>query len=117
MNQVTLTAEQLEMIKADIKAQVIRELTGQDVRSVQERSKPLLDLWRKYRKPLFEKYGVGTYAQVWECIRKLATIRTGHRYVRDLLPSEEAEAAEFARKLLELMGVELEDGDDADRDE
>lgn len=49
MNQVTLTAEQLELLKADIKAQVIRELTGQDVRSVQERSKPLLDLWRTYR--------------------------------------------------------------------
>lgn len=32
MNQVTLTAEQLELLKADIKAQVIRELTGQDVR-------------------------------------------------------------------------------------
>jgi hypothetical protein len=109
MNQVTLTAEQLEMLKADIKAQVIRELTGQDVRSVQERPKPLLDLWKKYKKPLYERYGVGTYAQVWDCIRKLATFRVGHRYVRDLLPSKEVEAARFAMQLLELMGVELEE--------
>ena len=111
MNQVTLTAEQLEMLKADIKAQVIRELTGQDVRSVQGRPKPLFDLWKRCRKPLYERYGVGTYAQVWDCIRKLATFRAGHRYVRDLMPSEEVEAAEFARKLLKLMGVELEDED------
>lgn len=111
MNQVTLTAEQLELLKADIKAQVIRELTGQDVRSVQERPKPLLDLWQKYRKPLYEKFGPVTYAQVWDCIRKLATFRAGHRYVRNLLPSEEVEAARFAMQLLELMGVELEDED------
>lgn len=111
MSEIKLTVDQLEMLKADIKAQIIRELTGQDVRSVQGRPKPLLDLWKKSRKPLYERYGVGTYAQVWKCIRKLATFRAGHRYVRDLLPSEEAEVAEFARKLLKMMGVELEDED------
>jgi len=109
MNQVTLTAEQIEMLKADIKAQVIRELTGQDVRSVQERPKPLLDLWQKYRKPLYEKFGPVTYAQVWDCIRKLATFRAGHRYVRDLLPSEEKDAAEFAESILIQMGVEVKE--------
>ena len=33
-NTITITPEQLEMIKADITTQVIKSLTGQDLRSV-----------------------------------------------------------------------------------
>jgi hypothetical protein len=103
-----ITPEQLELLKADITTQVIRELTGQDLRTVQVHPKPLLETWKKYRKPLYEKFGPVTYAQVWDCIRKLAVFRAGHRYVRDLLPSEETDAAEFAESILLHMGVEVE---------
>lgn len=82
--------------------------TGMDLRTVQEHPKPLHDIWKKYKKPLYEKFGPVTYAQVWDCIRKLATFRAGHRYVRDLLPSEEKDVAEFAESILIQMGVEVE---------
>jgi hypothetical protein len=105
---ITLTTEQLETLKADITTQVVKELTGMDLRTVQEHPKPLHDIWKKYKKPLYEKFGPVTYAQVWDCIRKLATFRAGHRYVRDLLPSEEKDVAEFAESILIQMGVEVE---------
>jgi len=95
-----------ELLIADLKAQVIKELTGQDLRVAQDISKPLAVLYSKYKEPLYKKFGTVTYAQVWDCIRKLATYRAGHRYVRDLLPSEEEDAAEFAEAILMQMGVE-----------
>lgn len=106
---ITLTPEQLEILKADITTQIVKELTGMDLRTVQEHPKPLQELWKKYQRPLYEKFGPVTYAQVWDCIRKLATFRAGHRYVRDLLPSEEKDAAEFAESILIQMGVEVKE--------
>lgn len=92
-----------QLLIADIKAAVIKELTGKDLRVAQDGPKPLKELYDKYREPLYKKYGVGTWAQVWECVRKLTVIRMGKRYVRDLLPSEEAEAAEIAESMLNQM--------------
>lgn len=98
-----------ELLKADLKAEIIKELTKQDIRVAQDITKPLAQVWNKYKKPLYEKFGVVTYHQVWECVRKLATYRAGHKYVRDLLPSEEESAAEFAEMILNQMGVEPDD--------
>lgn len=105
----TITSEQLELIKADITAQVVKELTGLDLRTVNEHPKPLMDVWKAYRDPLYQKFGPVTYYQVWDSVRKLAVFRAGHRYVRDLLPTEEAEAAEFAESILLQMGVEAKE--------
>ncbi|GIN88679.1 hypothetical protein J6TS2_50650 [Heyndrickxia sporothermodurans] len=103
-----MNAEELQLIKADLKAEILKELTGKDLRSTQEnKSKPLANVWTKYREPLFQKFGTVTYHQAWECIRKLAVLKTGHRYIRDLLPSEEMEAAEFAESVLNQLGVEV----------
>nr|WP_207627507.1 MULTISPECIES: hypothetical protein [Bacillaceae] len=89
------------MLLADLKAEVIKELTGKDLRVAQgNESKALMELYHKYKDTLYKKYGVGTWAQAWECIRKLAVFKMGKRYVRDLLPSEEKEAAEFAEGIL-----------------
>ncbi|WP_342409848.1 hypothetical protein [Paenibacillus sp. FSL R10-2778] len=102
----SMTPEQLALLKSDIKAEILRDLTKQDLRVSHSAAKsPLADLYAKYKGPLYEKFGVGVWAQVWEAIRKLATFRAGHRYIRELLPSEEVEAAEFAEGLLiQLLG-------------
>jgi len=101
-----MTEQEILMLKADVTASVIKELTGKDLRVAQDISRPLAQLYARYKKPLYEKFGPVTYGQAWEAIRKLATLRAGHRYVRDLLPSEEADAAEFAENLLLQMGIE-----------
>jgi len=102
-----MTEEERNLLFADLKAEIIKELTGKDLRVAQDSSRPLAELYKKYKEPLFKKFGTVTYHQVWECIRKLATFKTGHRYVRDLLPSEEKEAAEFAESILIQLGLDV----------
>lgn len=104
-----LDPKQYELLKADLRAEILKEITGQDLRVSQDATKPLMQVWNAYKRPLYKKFGTVTYHQVWECVRKLATFRAGHRYVRDLLPSEEEEAAEFVESILTQMGVEPED--------
>jgi hypothetical protein len=100
-----MTNKERSLLIADLKAEVIKELTGKDLRVAQDGPKALKSLYDKYRMPLYDKYGVGTWAQVWDSIRKLAVIKMGKRYVRDLLPSEETEATEFAESILiQLLG-------------
>jgi hypothetical protein len=103
-----VTENERKLIIADLKAEIIKELTGRDLRVANDNSGPLKEIYKKYRDPLYKKYGVGTWAQVWDCVRKLATFRAGHRYVRDLLPSEEKEAAQFAESILTEMLSETE---------
>src|SRR5690606_1750862 len=98
-----------ELLKADLKAEIIKELTKQDIRVAHDMTKPVAQVWKKYNEPLYGKFGVLPYHQVWECVRKLATYRAGHKYVRDLLPSEEESAPEFAELILNHMGVEPDD--------
>jgi hypothetical protein len=102
--------QEKQLLIADIKAQVIQELTGQDLRVANAATmgtKALKEVYDKYRGPLYEKYGNVTWAQAWDCARKLAVFKMGKRYVRDLLPSEEKEAAEFAESILKQL-VNLE---------
>ncbi|KYG28152.1 hypothetical protein [Alkalihalobacillus trypoxylicola] len=98
-----MTEKEIEMLKADLKAEIIKDLTGKDLRVAQDKSKPLAEVYNKYKDELHKKYGNVTWGNVWECVRKLAVYRAGHRYVRDLLPSEEVEAAKFAEQILEEM--------------
>ncbi|NRG47348.1 hypothetical protein HRF87_21720 [Bacillus sp. CRN 9] len=104
-----MSEEEKKLLVADLKAEIMKDLTGKDFRVAQDTSKPLAALYAKYKKSLFDKFGPVTYAQVWDSVRKLATYRSGHKYVRDLLPSEEVEAAEFAESLLTQMGIEVSD--------
>lgn len=105
-----MTEQERALLIADLKAEVIKELTGADARVAYKGSeaKALNELYQKYRGPLYDKYGVYVWAQIWDCARKLAVYKARKRYVRDLLPSEEAEAAEFVESILMQMGVELE---------
>lgn len=101
-----MTEDEKKLLVADLKAEIIKELTGKDLRVAQDISRPLQVLYSKYRDALYKKYGTVTYAQAWDCIRKLAVFKTGKKYVRDLLPSEEVEAAEFAENILNQLGLE-----------
>lgn len=102
----SLSSEQLELLTADITAKVIQQLTGQDLRTAQDNSRPLNGLYQRYKKELRDKFGIVKWAKTWDAVRLLTTYKFGHRYVRELLPSEEAEAAEFAENLLIMMGCE-----------
>jgi hypothetical protein len=95
-----LTDQERTLLIADLKAEIIKDLTGKDLRTVQSVPGALKDLYQEYRQPLYDKYGVGTWANIWDCVRKLAVYKIGKTYVRDLLPSEEQEAAEFAKSIL-----------------
>lgn len=95
-----MNEDERKLLIADLKAEIIKELSGKDLRVAQDKSKPLSEIYTKYKDQLHEKYGNVTYANVWDCVRKLAVYRAGHRYVRDLLPSEEVEAAIFAEEIL-----------------
>lgn len=103
-----MTEDERNLLMEDIKAAVIKELTGKDLRVAQDNTRALKELYNKYRQPLYDKYGVGTWANIWDCVRKLAVYKMGHVYVRDLLPSEEKEAAEFAEGILKQF-VDAED--------
>jgi len=106
-----LTPDELELIKADIKAEVMKELTGNDIRTPQKKDRPLSTIYLRYHKQLQEKYGVYKWYQIWNAVRLLTTFKLGHRYVRDIKPSEEVEGAKFAEQLLLMMGLEKVDGD------
>lgn len=98
-----MNEQERKILLADLKAEVIKEITGKDLRVAQSDPKPLKELYNQYKKPLYEKYGIVTWATVWDCIRKLVVYKMGHRYVRDLLPSEEEEAAEIAEVFINMM--------------
>jgi hypothetical protein len=110
-----MTEQEKELLKADLKAEIIKELTGKDLKAAQTGPGPLKLLLEEYRGPLYEKYGVYVWAQIWDCIRKLAVYKQGKTYVRDLLPSEEKAAAEFAESLLlQFTEEELKDGESSE---
>ena len=52
---IELDTKEIELLKADLKAEIIKELTGQDLRVAQDISKPLAILWAKYKEPLYKK--------------------------------------------------------------
>jgi|GEM_PF-4757416 len=97
-----------DRIKAELKAEIVEELSKKDYRAANDLSKPLGQVYTEYRKALYEKYGVCQWAKVWECIRGLSIRKAGCVYVRELHPEAEEIAAKFARKLC----LEMLDDDD-----
>jgi hypothetical protein len=99
--------ERIKLI-ADIKAEVVKDLTGKDFKSVNSKYGSFDRVREKYRKPLYEKYGCYYWAQVWDNIRRLTCYMVGVRYVRDLTPSKEEMAAEIAETLCNMALEERE---------
>ena len=88
--------------KADLKAEIIKEITGRDLKIVNSKHGELDKVRNKYKKPLYDRYGTYHFAQVWDNIRRLGCYMVGVRYVRDLTPSKEQKAAEIIEKLCEM---------------
>lgn len=93
----------IQQLKADIKAEVLKELTNKDYKAANSTTGPYGEIREKYKKPLLDKFGTYYFDQVWQHIRKLACYYVGVRYVRDLTPSKEAVAAECAETLCKMM--------------
>ena len=98
-----MNSQELEKLKADIKAEVLKELTNKGFQTSGTKMGVYDEVRERYKKPLYEAYGVYHFDQVWQIIRRLSCYKAGVRYVRDLTPSKEIEAAKFAEMLCEIM--------------
>lgn len=92
----------IEILKADIKAEVLKELDKRDYKAANSKTGAFSEAREEYKDKLYEVYGSVWFWQVWENIRKLSCSMAGVRYVRDLTPSLEEKAATFARILCEM---------------
>ena len=105
-SKVLLSPEDLEIIKAQIKAEVMKDLAQQDYHTM-VRNDPFNEVRSKYAKckgPLYEAFnGTAGYARAWEMIRRLSVMCVGLRYVRDLTPEKSAKAAEIADFLCKFL--------------
>jgi hypothetical protein len=92
----------IEKLKAELKAQIIHEITMKDLKT----SNKDITIWdktrEKYKKPLREKFGGNTYYVLWESIRRTSCLICGIRYVRDMSPILEEKAAIVAAHLCEM---------------
>jgi hypothetical protein len=87
-------------LKAEIKAEVLNEITGQPLKS--DRHGVFDEIRNKYKQPLYDVYGTYHYARVWDLIRQLSCYVAGVRYVRELGPSAEIKAAVMAERLCQM---------------
>ena len=105
-SKVLLSPKDLETIKSQIKAEVIKELTNKDFHTHMEHD-PFNEVRRKYAQyggPLSQAWN-NTYgwAQAWEHIRRLSVMCVGIQYVRDLTPEKSTKAADIAEFLCKLV--------------
>ena len=97
-----MTDQELTVIKADIKAEVLKEITGAGYQTSGTKMGVYDEVRNRYQKPLYETFGVYHYDQVWQLIRRLSCYMSGVKYVRDLSPSREFKAAEIAETLCKM---------------
>jgi hypothetical protein len=100
-----MTKDEIDQLKADIKAEVIKELTGKDYKSTNCGTGAFASVRNKYRKDFLKTFGVYHCAMVWDNIRRLTCYMVGVKYIRELTPSLEIKAAEIAEKLC-VMAIE-----------
>ena len=100
-----MTQDEVQKLKDDLKADIIRELTGKDYKAANSTTGEFSKVRDKYMQKLHEAYGHVWYAQVWDNIRRLSCFMAGVRYIRDLCPSKELIAADIAEKLC-IMAIE-----------
>lgn len=98
-----MDTQEIEKLKADVKAEILKEITGKDYQTNGSKLGVYDEVRKKYKKPLLDAYGVYHFDQVWQIIRRLSCYKAGVKYVRDLNPSKEIEAARFAELLCKQM--------------
>jgi hypothetical protein len=95
-----MESSDIEKLKAEIKAEILKEITGQPLKP--DRCGVFDEVRNRYKKPLFETYGTYHWDRVWSFIRQLSCYMAGVRYVRELSPSAEIKAAAVAEKLCKM---------------
>ena len=95
-----MSKEEIEKLKADIKAEILKDITGKPLKH--DRNGVFDKVRDEYKEALHKAYGTYHYDQVWQAIRKLSCYMSGVNYVRELSPSSEFKAAEVAKILLEM---------------
>jgi hypothetical protein len=101
--------DDIERFKAEIKAEVIKEITGKDYKAANSKTGVFDEVRDKYKKPLRDTFGICVWSEVWDNIRRLSCRIAGVRYVRDLTPSMEFKAAEIAETLCKMALESRED--------
>ena len=96
-----ISEQDREAIKAELKSEILQELTGDDPHTNSEGG-PYNVVREKYKKLLYETFGGYHYDQVWQLIRRLTCYLSGVRYVRQIGPSVEYKAAQYAELLCKL---------------
>ncbi len=91
-----MNQNEIEKLKADIK------FDKRDYKAANAITGPFSAVRNEYKEKLYKAYGTVWYGQVWDNIRKLSCSMAGVRYVRDLTPSLEIKAAEYAKTLCKM---------------
>ena len=89
----------IEKLKAEIKADVLKELTRKDYHNPQKYGSSFNEIRGKYKDELHKTFGNITYWKVWERIRDLSKYIVDVEYQRDFSPSKCEKAAEIAEFL------------------
>ncbi len=93
MNElVTLSVEQLEMLKASIKQDIISDIK---LGNAKRWKKELVGVERKYHHQLVSINGGST----WNAIQRITAYKLGCKYVREIPDERVQEAAEIAEKM------------------
>ena len=103
---VTLTKEDFELLKSQLKAELVKEVTGRGY-TPNTIHDPLGEVRKKYiNSPdglLFEVVGPYKTWKAWEHIRRLSLEAVGATYVRDLDAVKAQYAASVAEELCTLL--------------
>jgi hypothetical protein len=92
----------IEKLKAELKAQIIHEITMKDLKTANKEITIWDETREKFKKPLRDKFGANMYYVLWESIRRTSCLICGIRYVRDMSPILEEKAANVAAQLCEM---------------
>lgn len=87
MEQVTLSVEQLEELKRQIK---------EELRNENKRNTPLNEIGKKYHEQMIRI----NHGSVWTTIRSMTALLMGYKLVRNIPYEKEEESAEVAEELI-----------------
>ena len=100
-HKILLSPDDLELIKAQIKAELLQEMEQKDPHTGWK-ADPFNEVRNRYAKnqgPLHKALDGLLWYKAWECIRQLSCMCAGVRYIRDLDPVTSKKAAETAEFL------------------
>ena len=94
---IVLTTEQLKTLKAEITAEVLRE-----VDSKRKNKEPYIthQIHKKYENDLFKKFGAVWYDEAWQAVKKLALYKNHLRRVNQITPNNAEQIGQDVENIL-----------------